>query len=145
MRLVIQRVRSARVLVDGDTVGQIDRGLLVLIGVGQGDGESEANWLADKTSKLRVFPDEDDKMNRSVTDIGGSVLVVSQFTLLADCQKGRRPAFTGAAAPEIADRLYQHYVRRLQDLGLSVQTGIFAADMQVELTNDGPVTFVIDR
>lgn len=117
----------------------------MLIGVGQGDDETTAEWLAKKTAELRLFADEADKMNLSVTDVGGSVLVVSQFTLLADCKKGRRPAFTGAADPDIADRLYLHYAQRLRELGLPVETGIFAADMKVALVNDGPVTFVIDR
>lgn len=145
MRLVIQRVQSASVTVDKNVVGRIDQGLLVLIGVGQGDDETTAEWLAKKTAELRLFADEADKMNLSVTDVGGSVLVVSQFTLLADCKKGRRPAFTGAADPDIADRLYLHYAQRLRELGLPVETGIFAADMKVALVNDGPVTFVIDR
>jgi len=145
MRVVIQRVRSASVTVDSQVVGSIQAGLMVLIGVGHGDEEADAQWLAKKTAELRIFADENDKMNLSVKDIGGSVLVVSQFTLLADCQKGRRPAFTGAGEPELANRLYEHYVDALNDLGVPTQTGIFAADMQVELINDGPVTMIIDR
>ncbi|SRR6056297_606706 len=145
MRIVIQRVTSASVAVDGEIVGRCGRGMLVLIGVGQGDGDDQARWLAKKTAELRVFPDEEDKMNRSIVDVGGSALVVSQFTLLADCRKGRRPAFTGAAEPAEADRLYRLYAECLRDAGVPTETGIFAADMQVELINDGPVTLVIER
>lgn len=145
MRLVIQRVLRASVRVDEKIVGQIDAGLLVLLGVGQGDGEAEAEWLAKKTAELRLFADQQDRMNRSVLDAGGEALVVSQFTLLADCQKGRRPAFTDAAEPAVAKRWYEHYVDHLRSLGVKTKTGVFAADMKVELINDGPVTFVIDR
>jgi len=145
MRIVIQRVTHADVVVDEQRVGEIGPGALVLLGVGQGDTEKQADWLADKLVALRMFADESGKMNRSIVDVGGSVLVVSQFTLLADCQKGRRPAFTTAAAPEDADRLYQYFVAAVTDRGVPVQTGTFAADMKVTLLNDGPVTFVIDR
>jgi D-tyrosyl-tRNA(Tyr) deacylase len=145
MRAVLQRVNSANVRVDGQVVGEIDRGILVLIGVGHEDSEAEAKWLADKTADLRIFADEQGKMNLSVEEIGGAVLVVSQFTLLGECRKGRRPAFTAAADPGIANKLYQHYADCLRGRGLPVQQGIFATDMQVSLVNDGPVTMILDR
>jgi len=145
MRIVLQRVTSARVEVNGETVGEIDRGLLALVGVGQGDTDAEAEWLADKTADLRIFADGAGKMNRSVVDVGGGVLVVSQFTLLGDCRKGRRPAFVDAAPPKEATRLYERYANRIAQRGVPVSRGVFAADMQVSLTNDGPVTLVIDR
>ncbi|WP_146399990.1 D-aminoacyl-tRNA deacylase [Planctomycetes bacterium CA13] len=145
MRIVIQRVTEAKVEVQGRAVGKIDRGVMVLVGVGHGDTEVEAKWLAEKTSQLRIFPDDEGKMNRSLLDVDGSVLAISQFTLLGDCRKGRRPGFTDAAAPEIADQVYEAYMAFLRDAGLHVEKGIFAADMQVSLVNDGPVTLVIDR
>ena len=145
MRIVIQRVSSASVDVDGKTVGAIEQGLLALVGVGHGDTELEADWLANKTAELRIFADEEGKMNRSVLDIQGAVLVISQFTLLGDCRKGRRPAFTAAAEPELANSLYELYADRLKSRGLEVQRGIFAADMKVSLVNDGPVTLILDR
>ncbi len=144
MRCVIQRVTEARVEIDREVVGSIGRGLMVLVGVGQGDSEKDCLALADKTAVLRIFPDEDDKMNRSLLDVQGQALVVSQFTLLADCRKGRRPAFTAAAAPELATQLYQRYCQRLREQGIDVQTGVFAADMQVHLINDGPVTILLE-
>lgn len=145
MRIVVQRVRHAKVEVDSRTVGEIGHGLLVLIGVGHGDTETQALWMANKTAELRIFEDEQGKMNRSLIDIGGAVLVVSQFTLLADCRKGRRPAFTDAADPAVAQHLYERFCQLLAGRGLDVARGIFAADMQVSLMNDGPVTLVIDR
>ncbi|MDG2221342.1 MAG: D-aminoacyl-tRNA deacylase [Rubripirellula sp.] len=145
MRIVIQRVSSASVQVDHQTVGAIQHGLLALVGVGHGDSEFESRWLADKTAELRIFPDDKGKMNHSVQDVDGSVLVVSQFTLLGDCRKGRRPAFTAAAEPTLANKLYEQYAERLSELGLEVQRGIFAADMKVSLTNDGPVTLILER
>lgn len=145
LRVVLQRVTSASVQVDGNIVGEIQAGLLVLIGIGHGDTESEAKWLADKTAELRIFEDENGKMNRSLLDVGGAALVISQFTLLGDCRKGRRPAFTDAADPKIADQLYQRYSQLLADRGVPTECGIFAADMKVALVNDGPVTMVIDR
>ncbi|MEM9643806.1 MAG: D-aminoacyl-tRNA deacylase [Planctomycetota bacterium] len=145
MRLVIQRVRHAAVRVDDEIVGQCEHGMLILVGVGQGDDESTAAWLAKKSAELRMFADADDKMNLSIKDVGGSALAVSQFTLLADCQKGRRPAFTSAAPPDDADRIYRAFVDALRQQGVPTQTGVFAADMQITLLNDGPVTFVIDR
>ena len=129
---------------DSQTVGKIDLGLVALVGIGKGDTAATASGLADKTAFLRIFSDENGKMNRSVVDVGGGVLAISQFTLLADCRKGRRPAFTDAATPEIAKELYEHYIDCLKQHGLNVQTGIFAADMQVSLTNDGPVTIILD-
>lgn len=130
--------------VDGKTVASIGRGLLVLLGVAEGDGERQAEWLADKIAGLRIFEDEAGKMNLSVQDVGGSALVVSQFTLLGDCRKGRRPSFSDAAPPEEADRLYQKFVERARAGGLRVETGVFQAHMGVHLVNDGPVTLVLD-
>jgi len=144
MIAVIQRVKRAKVEVDGEVVGQIGRGLLVLAGVASGDDENHVRALADKTAHLRIFPDERHNMNRSVLDAGGSVLVVSQFTLLADCRKGRRPSFTDAAPPERADELLERFVARLREIGLKVETGRFRAMMDVSLCNDGPVTIVLD-
>ncbi|MEM9589680.1 MAG: D-aminoacyl-tRNA deacylase [Planctomycetota bacterium] len=144
MRLVIQRVLQASVEVNHQVIGSIDQGLMILVGVGQGDTENEARWLAEKAAGLRIFEDDQGKMNRSVVDVGGSALVVSQFTLLGDCRKGRRPAFTAAAHPEIADPLYQLFGNHLKQLGVPVQWGEFGADMKVALVNDGPVTLVID-
>jgi len=145
MRVVLQRVTSASVTVEGTIVGQIDHGLLILVGIAHGDSPKNAQWLANKTADLRIFEDEQDKMNLSLIDTGGSALVVSQFTLLADCRKGRRPAFTDAADPELADRLYKHFAESLRARGIRVEQGTFAADMKVTLVNDGPVTMVIDR
>ena len=144
MRAVLQRVSSAQVDIAGETVGAIKQGLLVLLGVEQGDTDTDLNGLLDKTAALRIFEDTAGKMNLSVTDIGGSVLVVSQFTLLADCRKGRRPGFTDAAAPEEADDYYQAFIAGLKHRGLTVASGIFQADMQVSLVNDGPVTILLD-
>jgi len=145
VRIVLQRVTTASVEVDGKVVGQIGRGLLALVGVAHEDTDDEARWLADKTAELRIFPDDQGKMNRSLIDVGGSALVVSQFTLLGDCRKGRRPAFTAAGHPDLADRLYLRYADFIADRGIHVQRGVFAADMKVSLVNDGPVTMVIDR
>jgi len=144
MRVLLQRVSEAAVRVDGETVGEIGRGLLALVCAVEGDGPAEAEKLAAKTAKLRIFEDEAGKMNRSVADIGGSVLVVSQFTLAADTRKGNRPSFTGAAAPEIASRLVDHFGATLEAAGLPVATGRFAADMKVSLINDGPITIWLD-
>lgn len=144
MRAVLQRVRRASVTVGGETVGAIDAGWLVLLGVGPADTPAEAAWLADKVAHLRAFEDDAGKMNRSVLDAGGGVLVVSQFTLYADTRKGRRPSFTGAAPPAVAEPLVERVVAELRAVGLPVATGRFGADMQVELVNDGPVTFVLD-
>ncbi|NOT24013.1 MAG: D-tyrosyl-tRNA(Tyr) deacylase [Nitrospiraceae bacterium] len=144
MKAVVQRVTRAAVRVEGQTVGQIGPGLLVLLGVAKGDGETDRRYLRDKIRALRIFSDEQGKMNRSLADTGGSVLLVSQFTLLGRTSKGRRPSFDEAAPPEEARRLYEQLLTDLRDSGTHVETGIFAAQMQVELLNDGPVTFVID-
>jgi D-tyrosyl-tRNA(Tyr) deacylase len=144
VRAVIQRVSEASVVVDRQSVGTIGQGLLVLLGVAQGDTSVDVDYLADKTTGLRIFEDDAGKMNLSVAEIGGSILVVSQFTLLGDCRKGRRPGFTAAAQPEIADTLYEEYVTSLRNRGMNVTTGIFRADMQVALVNDGPVTIMLD-
>jgi len=144
MRAVLQRVSSARVTVGGETVGAIGAGLMVLLGVEAGDGPDDVRYLAEKTAGLRIFEDEGGKMNLAVAEAGGAVLVVSQFTLLADCRKGRRPGFSRAAPPEEADTLYRQFVERLQQMGLEVATGVFQADMDVHLVNNGPVTMLLD-
>ncbi len=144
MKAVIQRVTKASVQVEGQTVGQIESGLLVLLGVAKGDGETDGQYVVEKIRTLRIFSDEQGKMNRSLADIGGSVLLVSQFTLLGRTANGRRPSFDEAASPDEANRLYGQVAAELRDLGTHVETGIFAAHMQVELLNDGPVTFVLD-
>ncbi len=145
MKAVIQRVKCADVSVDGKTVGKIDKGYMILLGVVEGDTVECAELLAAKVSKLRVFEDENGKMNLSVLDVGGEALVVSQFTLCADCKKGNRPSFTSSAHPEIANDLYLKFSQFLQDNGISkVENGIFGADMQVSLINDGPVTIIFD-
>jgi D-tyrosyl-tRNA(Tyr) deacylase len=144
MRAVLQRVRRASVVIEGESVGAIERGLLVLLGVAPTDTLADVRWLAEKTAGLRIFSDEADKMNLSVADVAGGVLVVSQFTLYGDCRKGRRPSFLDAAAPEIAVPLYEAFVNALRSLGLPVATGRFGALMQVELINDGPVTLILD-
>lgn len=140
MRAVLQRVTEAAVRVEGEVVGQCGPGLMILVCAMQGDTEANADLLAAKVSKCRIFEDEAGKMNRSVLDIGGSALVVSQFTLAADTSRGNRPGFSSAAAPEDGRRLYAHFARALADLGVPVQTGQFAADMKVSLVNDGPIT-----
>jgi D-aminoacyl-tRNA deacylase len=144
MRAVVQRVRSARVSVGDEVVGTIGQGLLVLLGVAPTDTVAQVHWLADKIVGLRIFADADGKMNRGVTEIDGSVLVVSQFTLYGDCRKGRRPSFIDAAAPEIAEPLYEAFLNSVRALGVPVAAGRFGAMMQVELVNDGPVTLIID-
>ncbi len=145
MRAVVQRVAHASVVVDGATVGKIDRGLLVLLGAGAGDSETDLTYVVDKIVNLRIFPDADDKMNLSVLDIKGGVLVVSQFTLYGDARKGRRPAFTSALEPVAAKQLYLRSLELLSAAGITeVSAGIFAADMKVTLCNDGPVTIMLD-
>ena len=144
MKAVIQRVIRASVHVEGKTVGRIESGLLVLLGVAKGDEETDGRYLVEKIRRLRIFSDEQGKMNRSLEDIGGSVLVVSQFTLLGRTANGRRPSLDEAAPPEEAKRLYEQVVAVLRNNGISVETGVFAAHMQLELLNDGPVTFVLD-
>jgi D-tyrosyl-tRNA(Tyr) deacylase len=144
VRAVVQRVRAARVEVEGRTVGEIGRGFLVLLGVAKGDTAREAEWMAQKLAGLRLFEDAEGKMNLGLEEVGGAILIVSQFTLLGDCRKGRRPSFTEAAPPEEADRLYQLVVGKMKTNGLRVETGVFQAHMQVHLTNDGPVTLLLD-
>ena len=144
MRALVQRVSRASVRVDGATIGSIDGGLLVLLGVTHGDSSAEALFVADKIANLRIFPDDDAKMNRSVLDAGGGVLVVSQFTLYGDTRKGRRPSFVDAAEPSVAEPLVREVVARLRDLGVSTQEGEFGARMDVELVNDGPVTILVE-
>ncbi|MGV3483909.1 MAG: D-aminoacyl-tRNA deacylase [Planctomycetaceae bacterium] len=144
MKLVVQRVTQAAVEVDGACVGSIRHGMLVLIGVGQGDTSSTLDPMVEKLINLRIFADQAGKMNRSVIDVGGSLLLISQFTLYADCRKGRRPAFTDAAAPDVAKALYESFVQRCRDRSVPVACGVFAADMQVSLVNDGPVTIILD-
>ena len=144
MRAVVQRVARASVRVGGETVGEIGRGLLVLVGAAVGDGPADAAALADKLAGLRIFPDEEGRMNRAVGEAGGAVLVVSQFTLCGDVRRGRRPSFTAAAPPEVAEPLVEMVVERLRRAGLPCATGRFRAHMDVELLNDGPVTLVID-
>lgn len=144
MRAVIQRVTRASVAVNGETVGAIRQGLMVLLGVKTGDTEQDARYIADKIVKLRIFEDENGKMNRAVRDIGGGILCVSQFTLLGDARGQNRPGFTQAEAPERANELYQLVCARMREQGCPVETGIFRADMQVELCNDGPVTLLLD-
>ena len=145
MKAILQRVSSARVDIDNKTVGKIDKGFLILLGVENGDEQRDAEVLAAKISGLRIFTDENDKMNLSLTDVGGGVLVISNFTLCADCSHGRRPSFIAAARPETAEPLYEYFCRKMTDNGISrVEKGVFGADMQVSLTNDGPVTFKIN-
>ncbi|MDX2039233.1 MAG: D-aminoacyl-tRNA deacylase [Isosphaeraceae bacterium] len=144
MRAVLQRVDEASVTVAGEVVGRIGRGWLVLLGVAKGDADDDADKLADKVVGLRAFEDAEGKMNLAVGDVGGSLLVVSQFTLLGDCRSGKRPSFVEAAAPEEADRLYRRFVERIRGQGLEVATGVFRAEMKVSLVNDGPVTLLLD-
>ena len=144
MRACVQRVSSARVRVEGETVGEIGRGFLVLLGVAAGDGPAELRWMVDKVVGLRVFDDGEGKMNLALADVGGELLVVSQFTLLGDCRKGRRPSFIDAAPPEIAERMYEEFVAAARAAGIRVATGRFRTHMEVELVNDGPVTLLLD-
>jgi D-tyrosyl-tRNA(Tyr) deacylase len=144
MIAVLQRVSEARVDRASEVVGSIGPGLLVLLGVATGDSHKDADYLAGKVTQLRIFPDDQHRMNRSVIDVSGGILVVSQFTLLGDCRKGRRPSFDAAASPDLAQELYEYFVSRLRETVTRVETGIFRATMQVHLTNDGPVTFILD-
>lgn len=145
MRALLQRVSFARVSVDENTVGEIQNGLLVLLGVKIGDGEKEADFLAKKTAELRIFTDGEGKMNLSLADTGGAALVVSQFTLYADCKKGRRPAFVNAERPPLAEELYLRFADGLRNNGIErIETGVFGTHMKVELLNDGPVTIILD-
>ena len=144
MRVVLQRVKDAHVDVAGATVGSISTGLLILVGVTSTDTRQDADYLANKIIYLRIFPDDEHRMNRSILEVGGSLLVVSQFTLYGDCRKGRRPSFDQAAPPEQARQLYEYFIERLSSRNIIVQTGVFQAEMQIHLVNDGPVTFVLD-
>lgn len=144
MRAVVQRVSRAKVAVDGRTTGEIGIGLLVLLGVGREDGDADVHYLAEKIAGLRIFEDQDGKMNRSVADVGGSVLAVSQFTLYGDVRRGKRPSFDAAAAPEHARQLYERFVERMRTAGLRCETGRFRAMMHLELVNEGPVTILLD-
>jgi D-tyrosyl-tRNA(Tyr) deacylase len=145
VRLVIQKVSRGAVSVDGERLAEIGPGLVILAGVRQGDGPDQADWLADKVANLRIFEDEAGKLNRSVLDTGGSALVVSQFTLYGSLDKGRRPSFVEAAAPEAAEPLVAHFAARLGALGVPVQTGRFRSYMRVDITNEGPVTLILER
>jgi D-tyrosyl-tRNA(Tyr) deacylase len=145
MRLLFQRVSSASVRVEGEVVGQIGSGALLLVGVGPADGPAEVEWMAEKVVHLRVFPDDQGRMNRSMVELGHSALVVSQFTLWGDCSRGRRPSFAGAAPPALAEPLYDALCQRISALGVPVARGRFGADMKVELVNDGPVTLWLER
>lgn len=144
MRIVLQRVSSASVAVDGEITGSIGKGYLVLLGVGQNDSEEDCRRLADKIINLRIFSDENDKINLSLSDVGGSLLIVSQFTLYADCRKGNRPNFIQAGKPDEAERLYNYFSDYCRSKGKHVETGVFGADMKVELVNDGPFTVVLE-
>lgn len=144
MRAVVQRVSRAEVRVDGEVTGRIGRGLVVLLGVGRDDGEAEARWLLEKIAGLRIFADREGKMNLGLEDVGGGLLVVSQFTLYGDTRKGRRPSFIDAAPPERAAALYDRFVAMARERGLDVGTGVFQAMMDVELVNDGPVTLIVE-
>lgn len=144
MKALIQRVTDASVTVDGEITGSIKNGLLVFLGIAKGDGDEEIKYIADKLMCLRIFSDADDKMNLSVNDIGGSLLIVSQFTLYGDCRKGRRPSFDSAMPPKEAEELYEKFVEYCRGTGINAQTGKFGADMKVSLLNDGPVTFIIE-
>lgn len=146
MKVVLQRVSRAEVRVDGAVIGSVGRGHLLLVGFTDGDGADQIDWMADKIVGLRVFPDDEGRMNRSLSDIDGELLVVSQFTLYGDVRKGRRPSFVNAAPPDVAIPLYEAFVRALQDRGVErVETGEFGASMEVDLVNDGPVTLVLER
>ncbi|MDY3971183.1 MAG: D-aminoacyl-tRNA deacylase [Clostridia bacterium] len=144
MRAVVQRVTSADVKIDGEVKGKIDNGFMVLLGVGNGDTEEDMKYIADKIINLRVFSDENDKMNLSLADVGGSMLVISQFTLYGDCSHGRRPYFGDAMEPVGANKMYENFVAYVRDKGIHTETGEFGADMKVSLTNDGPVTIILE-
>ena len=144
MRAVVQRVRSALVMVEGEEVGRIGPGLMILLGVRKGDTEKNARWLAEKIAGLRIFEDSQGKMNLSATETGGSALVVSQFTLYGDCRKGRRPGFDKAAPPDVAESLYNNFVKYIEEAGIPVSTGRFQAKMLVRIENDGPVTLIVE-
>lgn len=144
MRAVVQRVSSSSVTVDEEVIGKVGKGLMVLLGVTHDDTSKDVDYLLDKILNLRIFEDDDEKMNLSLMDVGGELLVVSQFTLYGDCRKGRRPSFTSAAKPDIADKLYEELAAKAREKGVTVGTGKFGANMMVDLTNDGPVTILLD-
>ena len=145
MKIVLQRVKQAKVTVDGSIIGSIGKGILILLGVHRDDSEEQADFLVNKCTELRIFSDEDYKMNRSLMDVGGEALVVSQFTLYGNCKKGRRPSYTHAAPPEKGEQLYEYFVAKMKEQGVHVETGRFGAMMDVELVNDGPVTILLER
>ncbi|WP_410207659.1 D-aminoacyl-tRNA deacylase [Fusobacterium sp.] len=144
MRAVVQKVKYSSVTVDEKIIGKIDKGYMILLGVTHDDGEKETEWLAKKIKDLRIFEDQDGKMNLSLEDVNGEVLIISQFTLYGNCIKGRRPGFTDAARPEIAEKIYNDFIEKFKSFGIKTQCGQFGADMKVELLNDGPVTMIID-
>ena len=145
MKAVIQRVSNANVKVEGKPVGSIDKGFVVLLGVGNNDNREKADYLIKKITALRIFRDEADKMNLSLKDVKGEILIISQFTLFADCSRGNRPSFTNAGNPELANELYEYFIEECKKLGFKTEHGIFGADMKVSLTNDGPVTIVLEN
>ncbi len=145
MRAVVQRVKKAAVVADGELSGSIGPGLMVLLGIHESDTPAQASWIAEKLVKLRIFQDEEGKMNRSIEDMGGSILLVSQFTLYGDLKKGTRPSFIEAARPEVAIPLYESVIKTVRGFGVPVETGVFGAHMEVELVNDGPVTIIVER
>ena len=144
MRAVVQRVKKSHVEVDGKITGQIDKGLMILLGISEDDKAEDIDYMVDKIINLRIFEDDENKMNLSLLDVGGELLVVSQFTLYGDCRKGRRPSFIKAARPEKAQQLYDQFIKKAADLNVKVQSGIFQADMTVYIENDGPVTLIVD-
>ncbi len=144
MRVVVQRVKNAKVTVDNSITGEIGRGILIYLGITHGDTEKDIDWLINKIPNLRIFSDDSGKMNHSVVDLDYGILVISQFTLMANCKKGRRPSYDGAAKPEIAKKMYDTFVKKLKDIQIKVETGVFRAHMDVEYINDGPVTIIVD-
>lgn len=144
MRGVVQRVKRASVEVEGNVIGEIEQGILLLLGVEDTDEEKDMEYMCDKVPNLRIFEDENGKMNKSIIDVGGQLLVISQFTLLGDARKGRRPSFTAAAVPDKAFPMYENFIKKMKGCGITTQCGEFGADMQVELVNDGPVTILLD-
>ena len=145
MRVVVQRVSRASVKVDGSVTGEIEQGLLLLVAMQGGETDDDLDWMVNRCVGLRIFPDSDGKMNLSLEDVAGEILAVSQFTLYGDCRKGRRPSFIGAGDPEVSEKLFDRFVGKIRAAGIKAETGIFGADMKVELLNDGPVTLIIDK
>ncbi|WP_409227399.1 D-aminoacyl-tRNA deacylase [Gudongella sp. SC589] len=144
MRAVVQRVSSGKVIVNDEIVGEIEKGLLVYLGVGENDTETDLEYMVNKVTGLRIFEDENEKMNLSVQDIGGEILAISQFTLYGDARKGKRPSFTDAASPDVGDRLYERFIERTTEMGIRTESGVFGAHMMVDYVNDGPVTILLD-